>query len=304
MHVSGFCSATVLAALLSTQGALAIEGPSPFQPGSSTGSPSGALPPPGTYLVVDVEYADGTLRDNNGDKVPIFGWKAAATPIVLVVSKARVLGATYGWYIVQPLVAEGVDATAVGGGTAVAHGFANTTISPLNLSWAIPGDLHAKLGFAVQPPDGTFLHAGSGANAHQLPQSPGNYTWTYEPDAAVSWLHGGWNLSAHAVLDFQTRDTITNYQSGNVFYLDLTAMKTTGRWSVGLVGNISRQFTDDVQNGVRVGRGNRFSHDLLGPIVAVDFGKAGSLKLDAIHGFHATNDLNVSFYHLQYVTKL
>ncbi|MBV9438653.1 MAG: transporter [Candidatus Eremiobacteraeota bacterium] len=304
MHFRRLLFAALVSAALATQPALAIEGPSPFQPGSSTGSPSGALPPPGMYLVLDVEYADGTLRDNNGNKVPVFGWKSAVTPIILIVYKKPVFGATYGWYIVQPLVAEGVDATAVGGGRAVAHGFANTTFSPLNLSWALPPNLHAKLGFAVQPPDGTYLHAGTGAAAHQLPQSPGNYTWTYEPDAAVSWLRGGWNLTAHAVFDFQTRDTVTNYQSGNVFYLDLTAMKTTGKWTVGLVGNVSQQFTDDVQNGARVGSGNRFAHDLLGPVAVVDFGRAGSLKLDALHGFRATNDLNVSFYHIQYATKL
>ena len=284
--------------------ALAIEGPSPFQPGSSTGAPAGALPPPGTYVIVDTEHADGTVYDNNGNKVPVYGWKDAITPIIVWVPKAKVLGAAYAVYIVQPIIAEGVDATGVGGGPATAHGYANTTLSPLNLSWALSKGLYGKIGFSVQVPDGTYLYAGTGTKTHELPQSPGNHTLTYEPDFAISWLPAGWDLTAHSVFDFQTKDTVTNYQSGSVFYTDFTVTKTMRKWTVGAVGNWSQQFTNDVQNGMVVnGNGNKFQHVLLGPMIGSDLGGVG-VKFTGLFGMRARNDLNVSFFHLQFGSRL
>ncbi len=285
--------------------ASAIEGPSPFQPGSSTGSPAGAMPPPGTYLIIDVEDTSGYLHGNTDNTIPVLGWKEAITPVVVWVSNTHVLGGSYMAYIVQPFVTEGVNASGVGGGMAVAHGYANTTLAPFNVSWKLPHDFYLKIGMAFQVPDGTYLYAGSGATAHELPQSPGNHTLTYEPDAALSYLGHGWDLTVHPVLDFQTKDTITNYQSGNVFYLDVTASKTMKRWTVGLVGNFCQQFTNDVQNGAVVnGNGNKFGHYLLGPMLAYDLGPAGSLKFTGLVGMRATNDLNVSFFHVQYAKRL
>ena len=63
---------SLLAVLLLPFGtAHAQEGVSPMQPGATTGSHTGALPPPGLYFGYDVDYEWGKLRNGSGDKAGI-----------------------------------------------------------------------------------------------------------------------------------------------------------------------------------------------------------------------------------------
>jgi len=189
----------------------------------------------------------------------------------------------------------------VGGQTMSSFGFANLALSPLNMSYSLPNDFYVKFGLSFQLPIGDIIRQGH----HLVPVSLANNTWTFEPDLGISWLHDGWNLSAHNVIDFQTRDEATNYQSGDVFYLDLTATKTFGNWTAGLGGNVSQQFTDDYQDGVKVnGNGNRWFHLLMGPIASYDGFSPVSIKFLGLIGLRAKNDINYTEFRIQVVRPL
>lgn len=78
---------------------------------------------------------------------------------------------------------------------------------------------------------------------------------TYEPHAAITYLKDDWNLTAHAVYDFNTASAghtgvggllanagspaatfFNGYRSGDLAFLELTTTKKFGEWQVGPVG--------------------------------------------------------------------
>lgn len=274
--------------------AFALEGQSPYPPGISVGADAGALPPPGLYGALDTFYVTGTAADNSGRKIPINGIRVATAPSVLWVPELELLNARLGVLAAQPVIWQRADATQVGNGTMVAHGFFNPFISPINLQYKLPYDLYTRLGLGFYLPIGNYIQQGN----RQSPISVANNTWTIEPDLGLSWLSNGWNLSVHSLIDFQTTNNATNYSSGNVFYLDLTTTKTIGRWTFGVGGNYTQQFTDDFKNGMLVnGNGNLMQHVLLGPVAYYNFGPF-SVKALGLFGLRATNDINASFFHI------
>ena len=100
------------------------------------------------------------------------------------------------------------------------------------------------------------------------------------------------------MFDFNTNDNHTNYQSGDVFYLDYTVSKSFGKWTFGAGGNYTKQFTGDTINGAQVnGNGNEAQHILLGPLMGYNFGPA-EINAKALFGVEAENTANASFYHL------
>jgi hypothetical protein len=184
-----------------------------------------------------------------------------------------------------------------------ASGFFNTIVGA-NVSW----NWHPfffKVGMGFYLPDGSWQNGVA------------NNTWTFEPDFAVSWLNEGWNLTAHAIFDFQTEDTHAHYQSGDIFYLDLTAGKSFGKWSVGIGGNYSQQLNGDKFTtsticgalglggssctvpaipGIR-GSGNELQKILVGPYLGYNFGPA-EINAKVLAGVHGENTFNATFYHV------
>ena len=83
--------------------------------------------------------------------------------------------------------------------------------------------------------------------------------WTFEPHGAVSYLAGGWDLTAHFLYDFNTASAGHSspfagtpaaiigmgYRSGDQAFLDLTATKKYGKWEIGPVAYFEWQTTPD-----------------------------------------------------------
>jgi hypothetical protein len=299
-RVLGVCLLAGVAAVAS-QPAAAFEGLTPYMPGVSVGSAAGALPPPGTYFADDNVWVIGGSKDNNGNSVPVNVWLNVNIPSVLWVPNFQVLGATYGVALVQPYVFKGVDATGAGGRATISNGLFNTIIQPIGLSWKLPQNLFASFALGIYLPDGYYVHqtSATGAQVTGQPSVANNFT-TFEPNVALSWLANGWNLTLHAVVDVSTENTTTNYQSGNIFYLDYTVAKSFGKWTFGGGGNYTKQFSNDTINGAPVnGNGNELEHVLLGPLVSYDFGPV-NIAAKALFGIEAKNDANVSFYHISF----
>lgn len=269
----------------------ATENLDPYLLGASTGVPAGALPPPGFYLVNTIYTAHGdTLKSSNGNGVPLKVRNNVNSTILIWVPGWHFLGAEYAAGVIALYAEHNVDTTALGGHATRSPGFFNPVVMPLSLSWDLGQGLHTSTSVNVYVPGGNYHYE----NGKTLQTSYANNYWTLEPSWAISYLHHGWDFTLNNVFDINRRNPSTDYRSGNAYYLDATVAKTIGRWTVGVIGNYSRQFSDDRQGGEVVGDGNRFQHTLAGPMVAYDFGPA-RLMLRYLQDVRTRNDVNVSF---------
>lgn len=270
--------------------ASAAENVSAYLPGASTGVPAGALPPPGFYLADTFYTVRGSeLKDDAGHGVPykLRNYVNAAT--VIWVPHWQVLGAQYAASVTAFYSLHDVDSTALGGYRSRSSGFFNTIVTPVTLSWNLGNGLFTSTGVSFYVPGGNYHYQ----NGRALQTSYANNYWTMEPNWAISYLHDGWDFTLNNVFDLNRRNPSTDYRSGSAYYLDATASKTIGAWTLGAIGNYSRQFSDDRQYGEVVGDGNRFEHVLVGPLVGYDFGKA-KLTLRYLQDVRTRNDANIS----------
>ncbi len=98
----------------------------------------------------------------------------------------------------------------------------------------------------------------------------GQHNLAYAPSAAFSYLphHGRLELSSRTEYFINGVDSATNYRSGGEFLSEYDGMvKVTKRLSLGGNGFWYRQLTDDMQNGLIVGDGNRGRTLAIGPQV-------------------------------------
>ena len=215
---------------------------------ATIGLPLGALPPAGLYTGLETAYLGmpNTVRSSGSflaaPGVPAGGLRLALPAIanaipLLYVPGWNFLGATYGISVVQAFyenttcIASGCSGAGFfSGGTnqVMGGGFvtANTTFSPIILSWNLGGGLFASSGFTFMAPDGTKSNIASGQT------TPNPDYWTLEIPFALSYLSANWNLSGNFFYDFNTQTTGnccsgafgTGVTSGNLFYGDLHAL--------------------------------------------------------------------------------
>ncbi len=255
-------------ALLAPFAVHAEEGITPYLPGATTGVPVGALPPPGLYGTEDSYVVYGGVKGNNGQTIAVNVSNPSESLALLWSSPYHVLGAQYGAGLVQIGSYHQVDASGVGGAKTGDFGLFNTILEPLLLSWNVGHGVSVALGQSIYLPNGEFHYSG----LNRLQTSYANAFYTFEPSFAVSYLKQGWDLTINNIIDVNTKDGHTDYQSGAVYYLDFTAAKTIGQWTLGAIGNFTQQFTDDYHLGVRVAGGNRVEHLMFGPVLAYNFG--------------------------------
>lgn len=280
MNTKFTARALVGAAALMTAGlgqALAYEPGSPgwaTKPGITIGPGAGA-PPPGLYMFDQVFTYQSTLHGPGGN--------AAANPAVnayveatglLFVPGWTFLGATYDAVIVQPFIGAGVGSL---NNPQSSSGFQQ---AGLHNTFIVPGELTWKLGtsgFSVLAGLGIYVPNGSITGPTGL-NNVGNPWWTFQPNLKISYLANGWNLTANLYDEINTKNTITNYTSGQVFHADFTVTKTIGKWTVGPVAYYVGQITDDSNNGTFYGPvgtlagTQRFNIWAVGGLVGYDFG--------------------------------
>ncbi len=260
----------VIGAALAPERGHAVEGVTPYLPGATTGVPIGALPPLGFYGSEDNYVVYGGVRDNRGKSVPVQVANWSANVSLLWSSPYKILGGQYGAGVIQIGAYHTVDSTALGGRRTGSFGLFNTIVEPLVLSWKLADGVFVSTGQSVYLRNGEF-HVANDARAQT---SYASNFYTYEPSFALTYLKGGWNLTAANIFDFNMKNDRTNYSSGTVYYLDLTAVRKFGNLTAGLIGNYTQQISDDRLNGARVGTdGNRVEHVMLGPLLAYQWGR-------------------------------
>jgi hypothetical protein len=210
---------------------------------------SAGVPPPGIYMFNQVfTYqanivgpATTTLRIGTHNSYQA----AVDVQGFLFVPGWTFLGATYDAVVVQPFVMTGVgnpvgaNPALLGAAGNVYSGAHNTYVVPVELSWKLgTSGLLVKTGLGIYTPDGTVTGAAGTGNT-------GSPFWTFQPELIISYLAGGWNLSAALYEEFNTKNTVDNYTSGNIFHADFTFTKTIGKWTFGPVAYYEAQVTDD-----------------------------------------------------------
>jgi hypothetical protein len=259
--------------------------------GGTVGAPIGAAPPPGLYFNNTFIYIPEWTGNGNSGCGP--GCTARYNGVVDSATLTWATGWTFlgGNYFptinVVGYVASSTTTPFVpGGGVGASPIYGNTLfyqagniyVTPINFSWKIgniPLFVEAGLGFVA--PTGT-TYAGS-----LMPDY-----WTIRPQAAISYLGDGWNLTAYVAYDINTasagntglyqviaRSPTTpaflsslltgpanpgrGYTSGDLLYIDLTATKKFGKWEVGPVGSIKYQTTLDSPGGVNPATGSAWT---------------------------------------------
>lgn len=290
----------VLAATNSVQ---ALEGVSPLQPGATTGNAAGALPPPGLYFGYDIDYEWGKLHGKGSNKgINIKARNSSMVASLVWSTPYKFLGARYAMGIAQPYkVADTKLTTPVGESNASTHGAMSTILMPLMLSWDLGGGFHLGAGTSVILNNGKHSSSCAGGVCSNNLDNLANHYYTIEPNLALTYFTGDWAFTVNNVIDFNFKNTTTEYKSGHVYYMDLTAAKRINKWTLGLIGNWTKQFTDDKKNDVVVqglqSAGSRVEHVMFGPLVGYDFGKF-AVTARFLASVHSENDPKMRFFHV------
>ncbi len=253
-----------------------------------TGQPAGIFitatagaPPPGIYMFNQFLTYQAHLVGPGAPVVPGSSTKvqvASEANGFLFVPGWTFLGATYDAVIVQPLAMTSV-------GSPINNqmaGVRNTYVVPVELSWKLgESGFFVKTGLGLQVPDGTITGANGLGNI-------GNPWWIIQPEFLVSYLKDGWVVSANLSLEINTKNTITDYRTGDILHAEFQATKKFGKWTVGPVGYYLGQVTSDTssafyRNAINV---NKFNIWAAGALVGYDFGPA-ALNVWAVNQFHA-----------------
>lgn len=232
--------------------------------GATQGLPLGALPPAGIYGGFALNATGLGWSGGRGNQavpgeatLPAFGYGVS----VLFVPGWTFLGATYGASIVQGFYqAEGAGTVnppfPAAGMSNPSPELANTTFTPISLSWNLGHGLFTAIALTVVGPDGSQWNS-TVTNVNLNPDY-----WTVAPGWAISYLDASWLLSANFRYDINTASAGHNlgapflpagaangFISGNELFGDLTALYKVGKWQIGPVAYFEAQATADRPGG-------------------------------------------------------
>lgn len=224
---------------------------------------SGAVPPPGTYILnYFTHYSADKLSGNNGQNlIPGFKLNVTADVLRLIhVTDKKVLGGFWGLQMFLPIM--NVDVKVPGAGSDNKAGLGDMIIDPFVLSWH-GKNWHAATGLDIYLPTGKY-HKNDLANLGR------NY-WTFEPVVAGTYVSDcGYEVSAKIMYDFNTKNNDTDYLSGQELHLDYALGKKVKDFTFGMAGYFYQQVTADEKDGVTVPN-NKGSVLALGPALKYDY---------------------------------
>lgn len=251
-------------ALLASQ-AMATEGGGGAYPNGAEDFMSGAIPPPGNYLIpYGLYYHADELMDKSGNKVPgDFDLEVSGVVLRYVhVTKVAVAGGLWAQQIFVPVL--NVDVTAPPGMSDEKFGMGDLIVDPFILSWHKP-PFHWVVGVDTFVPLGAY-------EDKDIANIGRNY-WTFEPVAALTYLtEGGFDASVKAMYDINTENKDTGYRSGDEFHTECAAGFSIGKLKIGANGFYYKQTTDDDApvGAMVLGKGEQFG---LGPAIGYQAGK-------------------------------
>ncbi len=240
---------------------------SPASAGESGGSTApiglvtyatGALPPPGTYILNQTSYVhSGRVNNASGDKVNIpFQLNTVVTATRLVhFTDYKILGANYGLQVILPLVRTSLSRNGLSSRKA---GLGDMTVSPAILSWHA-GKFHWFAATDFILPTGSYDKTRLANTGRNYVDIAPLFTFTYlDPEGPEASVKFQYNIN--------TKNHDTNYLTGQEINIDYGTHWNFGPLAVGIGGYYYQQVTDDRRNGIKVNYdGNRGEALSVGP---------------------------------------
>jgi hypothetical protein len=219
---------------------------------------AGAAPPPGNYFI---NYFNYYSADTFKGGPPEFKLNAAAEVLRFVhITDKKVLGGFWGVHLFLPFVYLDVKATGMNDHE-TRGSLGDIIVDPFILSWH-GKNWHALTGVDIYMPTGNYN------KNHQA--NPGRNYWTFEPLVAGTYVADcGFQASGKFMYDFNTKNTDTDFLSGQEFHFDYALGQKISDFTIGLAGYYYQQTTDDELNGTKVG--NRGRVVAFGPAVKYDY---------------------------------
>ncbi len=227
----------------------------------------GAVPPPGVYLLAyGNAYSSNQVKDNNGNTIPVPGFKVKAAvfaPRVVWSTTYQVLGGNLAFHAIFPVVDLKVQAA---GASQNKTGLGDITVGVFGVAKHYSPSLHSVLALDV------VLSTG-GYKSTDLANIGRNYV-SFQPLYAMSLIDPkGLNGDFKATLNLNQKNSDTKYKSGNEFFLDYSlGWGVSEGWVLGVGGHLRQQLNDDKLNGVTVAN-NKARSFSIGPSVKYDNGK-------------------------------
>jgi len=292
--------------MFSSSPAWATELWNPHLPGSEEGLAPGAPLPPGVYGVLNNFLVSFDAFDKNGHKTGVKLNALAEVPIVVWQTGYKVLGADLSVAVAQPFDYTNLKVPGVARLSNNGHwGTFNTVLVPYNLSWTLPDDFYVSTNLTVNVDDAT---SSPGNPPSSGAAGSGNGYWTLEPSLGVSWLHDGWNLSMNSHYNYNFENGKTHYKSGQDIQIDYTAVKTIGKWTVGLGAHQVNQLNSDsgagaIAAGCQSRGGCMVAKYGIGPLIGYQFGEI-EIMAEYNHNIHTKNDVSGNLFNIRLVTAL
>ena len=270
-----------IALFLMTNNALATENGGSIYPNGTENFLAGAMPPPGFYtLLYGDQYHSHTLRDNNGDQVPVdfmLNVQALATRFIWV-TKLKVLGGDFALHTIIPLVNLDVQ---IGSNRDTRCGIGDVTFGP-GLGYHPTKNFHYVFAIDTNSPTGSY-------DKTRLANTGRNY-FNIEPLAIATYEQPvGINADLKVMYDFNFKNTATDYSSGQELHADYAVGWGIGNGFVfGIGGYAYQQTTNDTQNGSTVPN-NKGRTYAIGPNMKYDNGKGWFVTVKYVDEFEVRN---------------
>lgn len=208
---------------------------------------AGILPPHTEYGAIGIRSVfaqNSNLYDQSGHTVDNkFNQTVnVTTPSYIYMSNYKILGATWGFLIAQPIetLNGSIYVNTPAGRKKVTgniSGPANTDLEPFLLQWHV-GGLFVATGVMVQLPDGEY-------STKNLFNPSTNY-WTFGPHVGATYItQTGQELSSQVQINFNTTNEATHYHTGAELEMEWAAGQHLGDFTFGPVGTIYQQIQDD-----------------------------------------------------------
>lgn len=254
---------TLFAALLALgiPWAYATEGGGSTYPSGVENYLVGAAPPPGLHwLGYGQIYSADKLKGNDGNDIPVPGFKVNATAAVLRPvwsTNTQFMGGNLVFHAIIPLVDLKVQAA---GRSQHKTGLGDITLGVFGVATHYSPQLHTVLGLDVVLPTGQYDKA-------NLANIGRNYT-SLQPLYTLSYIDPkGFNGDFKLTLNFNSKNKDTDYKSGNEAFLDYAlGWGLDNGWTVGVGGYARTQFSDDTLGGAKV-LNNRARNFAIGPSI-------------------------------------
>jgi len=260
--------------------AFAFEGAvSPYPPGAAGTNFANFPPIPGIFVLQQFNYTfSNGLYGNDGNKLPLPFHTSVflSTTRLLASYPFKLFGADLYSQLVLPVVSLHTN---IAGNKDIQNGLANITVSPIILGFHPARDVEIATGIDVALENGSY--------SPTKPSVAVGYT-SVQPVFSIRYNNPlGLDVGVSNRWLLNTKNTETNYQSGDAYVAEFTAGWNFGKWKLGVVGAYLNQYSDDRANGVTI-TGNRAKTFAIGPSIVYDFGPV-NININYQQGVYAAN---------------